>query len=324
MKPIVVTIKDCQPNDRKPGLDLYFPKQVAHRHGWRHKQTVDILFDDGPPWRGTVGMKYPNPPYLHRTLTRPGERISMRDWLLDHGCKDGARVELIEEGPTRFRWKQIVDAGQWSSGRAPGERRPATNTTSHLREVIKQKPASSRVFSSNFPFEDAHAVLQLANVDYWQMIKSREQEAEHRFEQEMPSYRKLDYLDKRIFLEIARWKSVRPSHLYDQNSEDEIQSRTAEAFNAKDDVTAVSALCSLSGIGLRTAVALLHWMRPDRFPMIDIRVVDALGITLPANWEDIHFYSSLADRIRQHADILGVDLRTMDRALWVWDKQQKR
>ena len=136
MDRITVTVKDCLPNDPTPGLDLYFPNAVAERFRWKHKQPVELLLDEGAPWHGTVGIKPTNPPYLHRPITRAGEKMSMRDWLLDQGIADGACVELIQESATRFRWSRVLDPGKWSPGRAPKDR-PAAR----LRKPSGIKPS---------------------------------------------------------------------------------------------------------------------------------------------------------------------------------------
>lgn len=319
---IAATVKDCQPNDPTPGLDLYFPNAVAERFHWEHKQPVEILLDEGAPWRGTVGVKPPNPPYLHRPLTRDGEKMSMRDWLLDQRIADGARVELIQESHTRFRWSRVLDPGRWAPGRAP-EDRPAAR----LRKPSTTKPSSSNStpLSSyeTFPLFDRSAVLRLSE-DYWNLIAYAEREAELTFEKEMPEYRRLGYLDKRMFLALACWKSRRPLPLYESNSDDGIRDATAKAFRAPSDRDAINALLGLRGVALRTATALLHWMRPDRFPILDFRVVGALQESEPKNWEDLDYYLRIAEKIRSLAGNLNIELRTLDRALWAWHKRQTR
>ena len=65
---------------------------------------------------------------------------------------------------------------------------------------------------------------------------------------------------------------------------------------------------------------MLQWMRPDRFPILDVRVVNALGWPEPKSWEDVEFYSRVSERVRDLSRQCDVDLRTMDRALWAWDK----
>ena len=65
-------------------------------------------------------------------------------------------------------------------------------------------------------------------------------------------------------------------------------------------------------------------MRPDLYPILDFRVVGALGKPEPASYEDIGFYLRIAKEIRVLAGRHGLDLRTMDRALWAWQKLQAR
>ena len=65
-------------------------------------------------------------------------------------------------------------------------------------------------------------------------------------------------------------------------------------------------------------------MRPDVYPILDFRVVGALGKPEPTSYEDINFYLGIAKEIRVLAERHGLDLRTMDRALWAWKKLQGR
>jgi hypothetical protein len=122
MATITVTVKDSQPNGPKPELDLYFPKTVAETFHWKHNQPIEFVLDAGAPWHGTVGIKLPNDPYLHRILIRAGEKISMPIWLLEHGLAHDARVEVSQESATRFRWGRVLDRGKWPPGRAPKDR----------------------------------------------------------------------------------------------------------------------------------------------------------------------------------------------------------
>ena len=57
----------------------------------------------------------------------------------------------------------------------------------------------------------------------------------------------------------------------------------------------------LNGVALRTASAILQWMRPDRFAILDVRVVAALGWPEPASWDDFNYYSRVATRVRDLA-----------------------
>ena len=61
-------------------------------------------------------------------------------------------------------------------------------------------------------------------------------------------------------------------------------------------------------------------MRPDRFPILDEKVVLALDEEEPRSWEDVSFYTRIADRIRALARRHDLALRIVDRALWTWGK----
>jgi hypothetical protein len=155
---------------------------------------------------------------------------------------------------------------------------------------------------------------------YWNLISSSEAAEERAFEKELPVARKQGFLSKSLFVRLARWKSVRQTPNYEANDEKSIETATARAFVATDERSAILALTQLSGIALRTASAILHWMRPEVYPILDFRVVGALGRAEPRFYEDIGFYLRISNEIRALAQRHGLDLRTIDRALWAWQK----
>jgi hypothetical protein len=177
--------------------------------------------------------------------------------------------------------------------------------------------------AEKFPFGSRPKVLNLAQC-YWELITPREREIERVIEKDILEIRSRGYLKRNEFLRLAKWKSPRPTHLHEQNSHAKIRSLMTKAVTAETDEEALMYLTvapfKLAGVRLRTATALLHWLRPDKFPILDVRVVRALNLAEPQNWEDRHFYAVVAEKCRQHAHALNVDLRTLDRALWAWDK----
>lgn len=154
-------------------------------------------------------------------------------------------------------------------------------------------PGSS---STPFPFEDREAILRLADL-YWNEISAADAAEERRFEEDFAQARALGYLSKDIFLRVARWKSKRQTPNYERNSEASIRSTSGEAMQATDDTIALSALMKLSGVALRTASAILHWLRPDRFPIFDFRVVAAFGEPESKSYEDFDLYARIAERV---------------------------
>jgi hypothetical protein len=159
---------------------------------------------------------------------------------------------------------------------------------------------------------------------YWDVILERDEKEERFFERAFPEFRVRRFLSKELFVRVARWKSVRNTPRYESNTDDEIRIASAAAFEGQDDASCISALRELNGVALRTASAILHWMHPKRFPILDYRVLDALGEKRPKSYEDVRFYSHISEQILKLARHHDLDLRTIDRALWTWDKQESK
>ena len=284
------------------GDSLYI--QVVRREleaaGLEHGREVKIGLPNGghvsgvvktsgsTPWIGPAGGD------SNRSIT-----AALRDAGLEH--KDDCRI-LVEVGDCGVARASALPAGGPESLVTAKPVRPAT---------ANPRP---------FPLTDRAAVLRLAD-EYWTLITTGERDAERSFERELPACRERRELGKDLFVRIARWKSVRKTPNYEANSEDQVRSATRAAFRAESDAGALAALTVLNGVAVRTASALLQWLLPDRYPILDFRIVRALGEAKPSNWDDPRLYERIAAVVRGHAKRLEVDLRTLDRALWAWDKQ---
>jgi hypothetical protein len=174
-----------------------------------------------------------------------------------------------------------------------------------------------------FPLSNIELMQKYAD-EYWNLISPAERKEEERFEKELPEYRQRGFLSRDLCIRIARWKSCRNVKLYGLNAEESIQSATRTAFAADNDAAAIDALRQpLKGVGLRTATAILHWMKPNHYPILDFRVVKGLREPQPSSYEDLDFYHRIAERVRSVSIDTGIDLRTLDRALWAWHKQSR-
>jgi hypothetical protein len=121
------------------------------------------------------------------------------------------------------------------------------------------------------------------------------------------------------FIEICEWKTVRIRSRVDRNSERDVVDATTRALSSRDGKDAIEALRNLHGVDWAVASVFLHLGHRERFPMIDFRALQALGVharTISKGlWDDyVDFTRSLARR----AD---VDMRTLDRALWQWSNE---
>jgi len=214
----------------------------------------------------------------------------------------------------------ILPESEWEVG--PNARGESLPSRSIERSGSPSRRAAISSDTSSFPFDDRDEILRLARL-YWTLIRADEAREERAFEQELPNARQRRFLTKPLFVRLARWKSVRQTPKYESNDEATIRELTARAFDATDERDAIEALTVLHGVALRTATAILHWMCPNVYPIIDFRVVGALGKPEPSSYEDINFYLAIAKEVRSLARRHGLDLRTIDRALWAWQKLQR-
>ena len=124
------------------------------------------------------------------------------------------------------------------------------------------------------------------------------------------------------FRKVCRWKTPRSAPLVARNSAEDVASRTAAALSeTSSERERIDALRSLRGVGWPTASVLLHLAYPDRYPILDKRVVHALGVRTPSTYS-FRFWEAFVGVWRQLAEQAGADGRTFDKALWQWSKEQ--
>lgn len=318
---IIGTVRDIQPNAPKPRLELAFPRADSGRLSSGQKVPVTILIGD-VSWRGTMRNDGSRDAYLHTRLqTDVGQRATCTEILTGLGIGHNARLWFEVIMPDALRLDEIIQSGELPTGRTASGRRehPTPPILSAPRQRKTVQATGGLAPKSTFPFGDCAEVRRLAET-YWDLITPIEAAEERQFEHEFNVARKRGYLSRDLFVRAGRWKSVRQTPNYESNLEETVRAASAKAFAAGDDATALVAMMRLRGVALRTASAILQWMRPDQFPILDVRVVSALGWPEPGSWEDLSFYSRVSARVRELARECAVDLRTMDRALWAWDK----
>lgn len=131
------------------------------------------------------------------------------------------------------------------------------------------------------------------------------------------------FLDKNQLKLVAKWKSPRPSKLITQNSEDFIRSLTQVSLSTESDRLRIEVLTLLKGVNYPTASAILHFCHPLDFPILDFRALYSLGYKTPPkyNYEFWHDYTQYTRALSKKN---GVDMRTLDKALWQFSKDNQR
>ena len=136
--------------------------------------------------------------------------------------------------------------------------------------------------------------------------------------------RKRGYLDRYEFLEIARWKSPRTQPRCAENGEAFVEEVTRIAFSTPNEQVAIQVLTILRGVSWPTASVVLHFCSPRPYPILDFRALWSLSVPVSDAEYDFALWSAYVKATRTLADKHGLDMRTLDRALWAYSKVNQR
>jgi hypothetical protein len=130
------------------------------------------------------------------------------------------------------------------------------------------------------------------------------------------------FLRRDEFLRLCDWKSPRTRPRCQANPAELIESVTRVALREKNEELRIKVLTLLSGVSWPTASVILHFGSRQKYPILDVRALWSVGVAAgPAYgfeiwWEYVQFARSLARTQR-------VSMRTLDRALWQYSKENQ-
>ncbi|MFC7074690.1 NADAR family protein [Halovenus rubra] len=121
---------------------------------------------------------------------------------------------------------------------------------------------------------------------------------------------------------IVRWKTHRSIGYFRRNDQDRVKGAIEEVVNTSSTRRKVDLLIDLSGIQVKMASAFLLFMNPDEYTVIDSRAGSVLSRegyleTPVSDSPSIDEYINYLQVCREIANQFEIDLRTLDRALWV-------
>jgi hypothetical protein len=178
-----------------------------------------------------------------------------------------------------------------------------------------------------FQLQPAETELQELADEYWQMSGEKERKLEKAAFEAGESIRNGEHT--LVNLEaIARWKSERIVHYLIANSSEKIRKALAVAANPESSTeAAMKALLDLQGVDIPVASAILAAIFPERYTVLDFRILEALGHAR----HDVHFYEEYLDFCKRLADSnivkpqggapAATPLRTLERALGEWSRR---
>ena len=138
-----------------------------------------------------------------------------------------------------------------------------------------------------------------------------------------PQVRERGYLTKAEFLVVGQWKAPRAVPKIATNEELLIVDATRFALSTPHERLRIGTLRLLHGVGYPMASVILHFFHSDRFPIIDYRALWSLGVAEAPAFYTFDFWWSYVAFCRGLAGEVGVDMRTLDRALWQYSKERQ-
>ena len=106
------------------------------------------------------------------------------------------------------------------------------------------------------------------------------------------------FLKKKELVEIGKWKSKRPVKHYrsEENDDLTVKEITKFSFNTESERARIKSLLALKGISWPVASSILHFAFPEKYPIMDFRVVWSLGWNQPSS-HNFSFWQKYCTRI---------------------------
>jgi hypothetical protein len=106
--------------------------------------------------------------------------------------------------------------------------------------------------------------------------------------------------------------------------QDDVEEAMRLAATARTVRAAAAVLMGLPSVKNRVASAVLAMIRPDRYTVLDVRALEALGVPNEHDDGSVNFYVAYLAECQKLAARYKVDLRTFDRALFQWSAEQAK
>ena len=131
------------------------------------------------------------------------------------------------------------------------------------------------------------------------------------------------FLTKNELEKIAYWKAPRSAGHAHKNDEDYVTEITRFAFATECERARVESLTLLDGVSWPTATVILHLFHSDPYPILDFRSLWSVSIDKPTQYS-FALWWTYVKFCREIAQATGVDMRTLDRSLWQYSKENQR
>jgi len=139
----------------------------------------------------------------------------------------------------------------------------------------------------------------------------------------VPAVKRRGYLTRKEFLTVCRWKTRRSQRHCRKNSPEFVREVTKCALSTPVERLRIEVLTLLDGVGWPTASVILHFFHSAAYPILDFRALESLKNEVPKQYS-FNFWQKYTSCCRSLARRAGVSMRTLDRALWQFSKENQR
>ena len=162
---------------------------------------------------------------------------------------------------------------------------------------------------------------------YYKQYNQKDKLTEERIKKILRSQR---YLTQKNLRDIMVWKSPRIKHYADKNVPSTIKRITRCSLKTGNERNRIESLLGqkggLKGVGYPVASTILHFAFPNKYPIMDFRVIRSLKSN-PFNLKQplvygFDFWERYCGIIKSISEKYGLCIRTIDKALWRFDKEQ--
>ena len=130
------------------------------------------------------------------------------------------------------------------------------------------------------------------------------------------------YLDRKRFIKVGLWKSKRPRKRYKNNNDSLVKEITRFSLKTKNEEAKIKSLLIFDGVSYPLASVILHFAYPNKYPILDFRVIWSLGWKQPKCYT-FDFWNKYCKIIKNISKKTGENLRTIDKAFWKYSKQNQ-
>jgi hypothetical protein len=138
-----------------------------------------------------------------------------------------------------------------------------------------------------------------------------------------PAAHERGYLTQSDFLKTCEWKTPRSKSRCAKNTADLIREITQISFSASQEQLRIQVLTLLFGVGFPTASVILHFCSGKQYPILDFRALWSLNIE-KYKVDDFALWWSYTEHCRTLAKRNNISMRTLDRALWQYSKENQK